>query len=135
MYIIEVAQRFNETMRTGLHPGWYGWVMALGAMNMLVPLLFIKKTEARVTVAVILVQSAAMLLLFAGQGFTHLLGLAQFGWFWLIWYLWGRLDQHPSGTLFGKWMRAVLTMDAISLVLDVTGMVRYLLGDRAPWPI
>ena len=130
--MIEVVQTFNETMLTKLHPGWFGWVMALVAMNMLIPLLFIKKTEARVTIAVILVQSVAMLLLFAELGFTRLLGLAHFGWFWLIWYLWSRLDQHPGGTLFGKWMRAVLLMDAISLVLDVTDVIRYLLGDRAP---
>lgn len=130
--MLEIVQAFSEAMLTGLHPRWFGWVMALIAMNMLIPLLFIKHTEARVTMALILVQGGVMLLLFAGQGFTRLLGLAHFGWFWLIWYLWSRLNQYPGNTLFGKWMRAVLTMDAISLVLDVTDVVRYLLGDRAP---
>jgi len=37
----------------------------------------------------------------------------------------------PSG-LFRNWILAVLVVDGISVVIDVTDVARYLLGDRDP---
>ena len=51
-------------------------------------------------------------------------------WVPLLWYLWGSLAEHPASTAFGFWLRAVIVLNATSLVIDAVDVVRYMKGER-----
>ena len=125
--MLELMNQFQGSIAT-LHPAWQWWIKILGVMNLIVPLLFIKRKEARIAMGTILIQGAFMLFLFKLQGFTRLLGLAHFGWFGMIFYFCKQLKEYPVQTPFGIWIRAVIAVDAISLLIDVTDVTRYILG-------
>jgi len=59
-----------------------------------------------------------------------LLGLAHLVWIPLILWLFTRLDQVPSDTDYGIWIRAVIGLNSASLVLDAANVLRYLRGER-----
>ena len=65
----------------------------------------------------------------ARKGFVRLLGVGHFLWLPMLPWLWTRLAETPSG-LFRNWILAVLVVDGISVVIDVTDVTRYFLGDR-----
>ena len=71
-----------------------------------------------------------MLALTANSGFTRLLGLGHVFWFPLLWFLWTRLDETPGDTFFGLWLRVLITLNALSLVIDTADVIRYIAGDR-----
>lgn len=125
--MFETMTEFQEAMKS-LHPAWQVWTQLLLLMNLVVPLIFFKKKEAWISIGTILIQIMVMMLLFEIQGFTRLLGLAHFGWFGLIYYFSRRLPENPSNTLFGKWLRGVIVVNSISLLIDVTDVVRYLVN-------
>jgi hypothetical protein len=107
------------------------WLLVLGVLNMVVPLMFLGRAEARVTLVAIVVAMSLMVLLTQTVGFTRLLGAGHFVWFALLPFLWSRLDHVPAGDLYGYWLRAVIAANAISLALDVIDVIRYARGDRA----
>ena len=72
----------------------------------------------------------SMILLTGISGFSRLLGLGHIFWFPLLCFLWVRLDLHPAGEFFSLWIRAVIVLNAISLVIDVVDVIRYIGGDR-----
>lgn len=115
----------------GMPPPWRLWVGLLVAANLVAPLYFLAHTEARVVLGTFVVAALLMTLLTALAGFTRLLGLAHFVWFPLLWYLATRLPAHPASEPLGLWLRAVLLVDAVSLAIDVTDVIRYLRGERA----
>ncbi|MGE0634662.1 MAG: hypothetical protein AB7O96_19775 [Pseudobdellovibrionaceae bacterium] len=119
--------QFQQSITT-LHPAWQLWIKLLGMVNLILPLFFLKRREAWISIGTILVQGALMLFLFNLQGFTRLLGLAHFGWFGLIYYFFRRLKEHPARSPFGLWLRAVIITNSVSLLIDVTDVMRYLLG-------
>ncbi len=95
-------------------------------VNMIAPLIFIGRREARIVIAVFLAQGAFMLLLFWIQGFTRLLGLAHLGWIGLIYYLWMVVDwKSGERSSWGLWLRALVAMDAISLSIDIVDVIRF----------
>ncbi len=110
---------------------WRLWIGALVLMNLISPLLFIDRSEARFVIAFFLAQGLLMYVLFELQGFTRLLGLAHFGWFGLIWFLWPHLPRFPADTPLGLWLRALLVLNAVSLAIDVMDVIRYARGERA----
>ena len=64
-------------------------------------------------------------------GFTRIMGLGHILWFPLVFFLIRRLDLYPSTEPYGLWMRAVIVLNSISLIIDVSDVVRYARGDRA----
>ncbi len=60
-----------------------------------------------------------------GQGRARLLGLGHFVCFPLLYFLWTRIDQISADGLFGVWFRAVMALDAASLLLDVADVIRH----------
>ena len=104
--------------------------MVLVAFNMIAPLFFITHVEAQVTLAALFAGMIIMTVLTAVTGFTRLLGLGHFLWFILVPFLWTRLDSFPVDGIMGWWIRGVIAVNALSLVIDVTDVVRYLAGDR-----
>ena len=110
---------------------WQLWLMLLVAANLLVPLFFIERLEAPVVVGTLLASMMLMTFITARTGFTRLLGLGHFLWFPLLYFLWIRLDQIPASDFFGIWIRVLMVLNAVSLVVDVIDVVRYIRGDRA----
>lgn len=130
--MIEAMGRFFGALDS-MPAGWRLWVIGLVLMNSITPLFFIGRREARVVVAVFLIQGAFMFWLFWMQGFTRLLGLAHLGWIGLIYYLWKSADwDHGPRAPWGIWLRALVTADAISLSIDIVDVLRFLVGERTP---
>ncbi|MDP6579284.1 MAG: hypothetical protein QF681_01390 [Vicinamibacterales bacterium] len=106
------------------------WLLALMTANMVVPLGFISTTEARVVILTFLASAMLMTALTAWGGFTRLLGLGHILWVPLLVYLWPSLQDYPSDTGIGLWLRVLIVLNAISIGIDTFDVVRYLRGDR-----
>ena len=106
------------------------WLMLLVVANLIVPLFFLDRVEARVAIVVLLASMMIMTALTARAGFTRILGLGHILWIPLLIWLWSRLDQIPTDGVFGTWIRVLMVLNAISLVTDTVDVVRYLTGDR-----
>ena len=127
---MHALSKFYKGLRAMPLP-WQLWLMGLGAMNLVVPLFFLERIEARIVLGVFLVGALLMLVLTALTGFTRLLGLSHFLWFPLLYFLWTRLGEMPADGFFGIWVRALIGINATSLVIDVVDVIRYVAGDRA----
>lgn len=106
------------------------WLMLLVAGNLVVPLFFLDRVEALVAIGVLLASMMLMTALTALAGFTRLLGLGHIFWMPMLVWLWTRLDQIPADDAFGIWIRVLMTLNAISLVVDAIDIARYVAGDR-----
>ena len=106
------------------------WQALMMIVNGFVPFFFLGRLEAQVTLGIFLVSVLLMIVLTALSGFSRLLGAGHFLWFLLLGLLWTRLDQIPADDFFGLWIRALMLINAISLVIDVIEVVRYALGNR-----
>ncbi len=107
------------------------WLVLLVIVNGIVPLFFLGRVEAQATLGIFLAGALLMIALTALSGFSRLLGAGHFLWFILLGLLWTRLDQFPADDVFGLWIRALMLINAVSLAIDVTDVVRYTLGDHA----
>jgi len=106
------------------------WLILLVVANLVVPLIHLARLEAQVVVGTFLISGFLMIILTAISGFSRLLGLGHFLWFPLLYFLWVRLAQLPTDDFFGVWIRVLITLNAISLVIDVVDVIRYIAGDR-----
>ncbi len=122
--------KFNKgVMKLPVH--WRLWNMGLVVFNLVVPLFFIDRIEAQIVVGVFLASGLLMTALTARTGFTRVLGLGHVLWIPLLYFLWTRLDLVPADDVFGFWIRGLMTVNAVSLVMDVSDVIRYAAGDRA----
>ncbi len=122
--------KFNRgIMRMPIH--WQLWLMLLVAVNLVIPLFYLDRLEAQVVVGVFVASLVLFTILTARVGFTRLLGLGHILWGPLLWFLWTRLEQNPPDDLFGIWIRTLMTLNAMSLVIDAVDVIRYIAGDRA----
>ena len=110
--------------------GWRAWVMILMVLNLVLPLFFLNRLEAQVTLGAFLAAGMIMTILTALGGFTRLLGLGHILWLPLIYFLWTRLSHIPTDDFFGIWIRALMLLNAASLVLDTIDVIRYIACDR-----
>ena len=110
---------------------WQLWLLLLVCVNLIIPLFFIDRLEARLVVGAFLGSVLLMTILTAVSGFTRLLGLGHILWLPLLYFLWTRLDQIPGDDLFGIWVRTLMMLNAVSLVIDAADVIRYVAGDRA----
>ncbi len=76
--------------------------------------------------------AAFQITIFGSKGFVRLLGIGHLPWVPLVFWLWTRLDQVPQDGIFRYWILSVIIIDTISLIIDTTDVVRYILGDREP---
>ncbi len=121
--------KFNKgMMRMPIH--WQFWLMSLVATNMIIPLFFLDRLESQVVVGTIVASMILMTALTGLSGFGRLLGLGHVLWIPLLYFLWTRLDQIPADDFFGIWIRVLMVLNATSLVIDATDVIRYLAGDR-----
>ena len=91
---------------------------------------YLDRLEAQVIFGVILASAMLMTMLTASSGFTRLLGLGHVLWFPLLYFLWIRLDQIPTGDFFGIWVRSLMMLNTVSLVIDTIDVTRYIAGER-----
>ncbi len=111
---------------------WVVWVGLLIAANLVAPLFFIGSLEAKVVVVAIMVGAITQMAIFRAKGFVRLLGLGHFPWVLMIPWLWTRLGQLEVNNPFAYWLVAVIVLDGLSLIIDVTDVARYIKGERAP---
>ena len=121
--------RFNRGLLAMPLP-WRLWLLALVALNALAPMFFLPRVEAVATLGAIVFGMGLMTLLTHWTGFSRLLGLGHIAWIPLLIFLSTRLGSVPASDLFGLWIRAVIVIDAISLVIDASDVVRWLRGER-----
>ncbi len=122
--------KFNKgMMKIPFH--WQLWLVLLLTVNLIVPFFYIDRVEAQVVLAVLVASFVLSTILTARVGFTRLLGLGHILWIPLLWFLWTRLVQNPPHDLFGIWIRTLMTLNAMSLVIDAIDVIRYIAGDRA----
>ncbi len=107
---------------------WKPWLLSLLFANMIATFFWVDQFEAQVVFGVALLNYFTFVLLTGLFGFTRLLGLAHVYWIPLIVFLWLRLDMFPADTAYGTWLRAVIILDAGSILLDGANVVRYLRG-------
>ena len=106
------------------------WLAMLIAVNLVIPLFYFSRFEARVIAGTFLAAALLMVIITGFSGFSRLLGLGHFVWFPLLFFLWARLDQFPFDDWFGLNVRALMVLNSISLVIDVVDVIRYVGGDR-----
>jgi len=109
---------------------WRLWLALLITANLIVPVFFIGHLEAQVVIGALLGSMVLMTILTGLTGFTRLLGLGHIFWIPLLYFLWTRLDQIPADSAFGVWIRVLMTLNAMSLVIDAVDVARYIAGDR-----
>ena len=122
--------RFNKgILKMPLH--WKLWLLVLVAANVVTPLMFLERLEARVVLATILVSFVLMTLLTARFGFTRIVGLGHIVWIPMLAFLSARLSVIPPVDAFGYWIRALFVLNGLSLMIDAADVVRYIDGERS----
>jgi hypothetical protein len=119
---------YKGIMKMPIH--WRLWLMLLVVFNLVMPLFFLNRVEAQVVVGALIASMMLMTVLTNLCGFTRLLGLGHIFWFPLLYFLWTRLAQIPADDIFGIWVRALIVLNAASLVIDVVDVIRYVAGER-----
>lgn len=127
--IFKVVLGFFRGMWT-LAPPWRVWIALLILVNGIAPLFYIATLEGRVVLAAFLAGATLQMIIFRAKGFVRLLGLGHILWIPMLLWLWGRLALAGTGDLFGKWLAAVIVLDALALSIDVVDVVRYGVGER-----
>lgn len=121
--------KFNKGMMR-LPIQWRLWLLLLVTANLVIPLFHLHRLEAQVVIGTLLISMMIMTGLTALTGFTHLLDLGHILWVPLLYWLWTRLSQIPLDDMFGMWIRALMVLNALSLVIDVIDVARFVKGER-----
>jgi len=121
--------KFNKGMMR-LPIQWRLWLLLLATANLIVPLFHLHRLEAQVVIGTLLISMMIMTGLTALTGFTRLLGLGHILWLPLLYWLWTRLGQIPPDDVFGMWIRVLMVLNALSLVIDVIDVARFVKGER-----
>ena len=126
---VKAFVRYHRGLRK-MPVAWKPWLIALLFANMVVPWAWMNRLEAQVVFGVALVNYFSFVILTGLSGFSRLLGLGHVYWIPLVYFLWLRTDVFPADTAYGIWIRAVVVLDAGSLLLDAANVIRYVRGDR-----
>jgi hypothetical protein len=107
------------------------WLMLLMSVNLLAPIIYIQRSEARIVLLTFLASFLLMVLITGASGFTRLLGLGHVLWVPLLFFLFSRLDSISVGGSYSAWMRSVIALNSISLVFDLVDIVKFARGERS----
>ncbi len=123
-------KRFNQgLLAMPLH--LQAWVLLLISVNIVTPFFFLEHVEAQAILAAGALGMVLMTALTARFGFSRIIGVGHIAWVPLLGFLWSQLPDIPATDAFGIWLRAVIVLNATSLVLDAVDAVRFARGDRA----
>ena len=121
---------FNEGLMAepGWLKAWVGWMVLVNSLA----LLFVMKREARVVLAVWVLNGISMTLMAEWTGYNRLLGIVHVIWWTpLMVYLYTQRDRIAFGSWYGRWVVVLMATNCTSLVVDYIDVVRYALGDRS----
>lgn len=113
------------------YPLWLqAWIAWMGLVN-LTAIVFLRHVQARWALAAFGSAAIFMEILFRLNGFNRLLGLAHVV-FWtpLVVYLVRERPRLEWGSAFSKWVTVLLATNLLSLVIDYSDVIRYVVGDR-----
>lgn len=112
---------------------WHVWVGLIAAVNVIPGLLYIGRAEGQIILGAMTLAFLVMLLIVRARGFVRLLGLGHLlAWAPMLPWLSGRVQEFGIGSGLGRWLLAVIVVDAISLIIDLIDVGRYAAGDREP---
>ena len=127
---MDLMNGFMADMKAG--PAWvYYWVNSMGLMFMLsIPFAFKNKQARIIFLATFVFAPIIMMALYAKFGYGRILGLGHIlAWTPALYYLFKtRSEWQANAGLANKWLKATIIVMCISLVFDVTDVVRYMLG-------
>ena len=109
---------------------WQPWLMLLVTVKFFIPFFYVNRFEAQIVLVTFVVGTMLMTFLTSISGFTRLLGLGHILWIPLLYFLWSRLSENPPNGFFGIWIRVLMTLNALSLIIDTVDVVRYIAGER-----
>ena len=113
-------------------PGpWRIWVGLLLAVNLGLPWFYIGHAEAWATLIAISVGGIIQIAIYGKLGFVRLLGIGHIFWLGLVPWLWFRLDATADEAM-RVWMISVIICNTLSIIIDISDVVRYVRGERAP---
>lgn len=112
---------------------WLIWVGIMVIMNFGAIFFAWKDVRARWVVIAMLANAVFMNALFLKFGYTRILGFSHVV-FWtpLVAYLWKNRQAFPERHLTNKFLWGVMIVNTLSLLIDYTDVIRYVLGDRGP---
>lgn len=102
---------------------WLNW---MGLMNLLVPVFFLRRFEARIIIAAFLLNAAFMALLYEQMGYGKHLGLAHVV-FWtpLVLWLTARFDTiRAAAGVYPVYIAALVVTNTISLAIDYIDVIK-----------
>jgi hypothetical protein len=107
------------------------WLLLLMAVNLVVPVIYLQRSEAQVVLLTFIASFMLMILITGVNGFTRLLGLGHVLWIPLVFFLISRLDLVPAGGPYRVWIVSVIVLNSTSLVLDFVDVLRFSRGERS----
>ena len=112
---------------------WKLWMNVLMIFNFGAIIFVLKDVRARWVVMAMIGNGLFMSLLYSQCGYTRILGLSHIV-FWtpLLVYLWKKRNAFLDHVWATRWMWGVMIVNGLSLLIDYTDVIRYLLGDKAP---
>jgi len=110
---------------------WLIWVAGLFSVNF-AAVFFLPRSEAIVVLACLMLGGLFQSAIFESKGFVRLLGAGHILWIPMVAWLLTRFDITSPQGLFEIWMAVVVFFVSLSLLIDITDVVRYWLGDRQP---
>ena len=111
---------------------WLAWIMLLMAVNFVAPLVFIQTLEAKIAIAAACAGALIQFFIHSKLGFVRLLGLGHLFWIPLVIWIAIRLSAVGLDSAFGIWLASLVLVNTVSLIIDITDVVRFLLGERQP---
>ena len=129
--MFETVAGFMKAMMTSLAWPWRFWVVALMLVNGVTPFFFLETSEAKGVLAAFMVAAGIQMAIFRSLGFVRLLGIGHIiAWVPLLIWLWGPVTTHGTSSAFGQWLLALFSLNAISLLIDLVDVGRYMSGER-----
>jgi len=125
------SMTFNEHLlaQSPLVVGWVAWLVIL---NLGAVVFVWRHVEARWVLGAMLANMPFMNMLFYFFGYTRILGLSHIiFWTPLLIYLWRRRKKIELKSPFGIYIHLLFVSDFISLLIDFSDVIRYLIGDMS----
>ncbi|MCB1148885.1 MAG: hypothetical protein KDK48_01865 [Chlamydiia bacterium] len=93
--------------------------------NIVTPLFFLHKGDARLILAAGLASLVLTLFLYARFGKSRILALGHIFWVPLVYYLWRTLPDVIGSETYDLWLLSVLMINSIALVFDCIALIRF----------
>ncbi len=107
------------------------WCVWLVGVN-LGCLFFLGHIEAQVVLGVTALAVVAQTLVYMRLGFTRVLGTTHLLWLPMFAWMAFRLDTIGAYPEMSRWLAVLLATNAVSLMIDATDAVRFVMGERNP---